>query len=437
VPRTAADNFALNPTSAIGAFDPNLRTPYVQQWSLSVQKELAGGVLEARYLGNRGTKQFRAFDYNQIDINAGGFLPDFRRAYSNGVIALNASGVFDARYNPALAGSQPTPVFDSLPSGGLLTNATVRNLIQTQAAGELARIYQENGLNGSINFFPNPVAQGANMLSNFSRSSYDAFQIDYTRRFVRGFSFQVNYAFAKSLSDQSGISQVNFEPFLDINNAKLEKSPTPFDLRHAFKSNGVYELPFGKGKRWLSSSNGVVSRLVGGWSVSGIMTLQSGSPFSINSLRGTFNRAGRSTNNTAVTSLTNDQLDEVVGLYMTGNGPFLIAASAVGQDGRGVASDGRAPFTGQVFFNPAAGNVGTLQRRMFYGPRYFNLDFGIIKSTTVFEGHTLELRMESTNVLNNNFFYTADIDINSPTFSRVTQTNSTPRRIQFGLYYRF
>ncbi|MCU0246737.1 MAG: hypothetical protein MUC42_09185, partial [Bryobacter sp.] len=150
-----------------------------------------------------------------------------------------------------------------------------------------------------------------------------------------------------------------------------------------------------------------------------------------------FNRAGRSTNNTAVTSLTNDQLDEVVGLYMTGNGPFLIAASAVGQDGRGVASDGRAPFTGQVFFNPAAGNVGTLQRRMFYGPRYFNLDFGIIKSTTVFEGHTLELRMESTNVLNNNFFYTADIDINSPTFSRVTQTNSTPRRIQFGLYYRF
>ncbi|MCX6595866.1 MAG: TonB-dependent receptor [Acidobacteria bacterium] len=444
VPRSFADNYALNSQSAFATIDPNLRTPYVQQVSLGVQQKLGGGVLEARYVGNRGTKQFRAFDFNQINPAAGGFLADFRRAYSNGVLAQNSGRAFDARYNPAIPGSQPTPVFDSMPSGGFITNAQVLNLIRTQAAAELGNFYQIRGLNGPVNFYRNANALGTNLMTNYSRSAYDSLQLDYTRRFARGYSFQLNYVWAKSLSDSAGDSQVNFEPFLDINNGKLERSRTPFDLRHAFKANYVLDLPFGRGKKFLNTASPVVSRVVGGWSVSGLTTLQSGFPFSIRSERGTLNRAARSANNTVTTTLDGEGLARTVGFYMTGNGPFIVDQAAINpRDGRGVAADGSAPFSGQVFFNPNAGELGALQRRYFTGPRYFNFDFGIQKLTTIREGHTVELRLESTNALNNVMFDTFqggtryDYDVNSATFGRIVNQGNTPRRVQLGLYYRF
>ncbi len=64
VPRSFAYNYALNSQSAFATIDPNLRTPYVQQVSLGVQQKQGGGVLEVRHVGNRGVKQFRAFDFN-------------------------------------------------------------------------------------------------------------------------------------------------------------------------------------------------------------------------------------------------------------------------------------------------------------------------------------------------------------------------------------
>lgn len=446
VPRTYAENYAINSQGAFAMIDPNLRTPYVQQWSAGVQRELAGGVLEARYVGNHATKQFRAFDYNQVDIYIPGYLTDFRNAYNNGLLTMNAGGAFNPSYNPAIQGSQPLPFFAQLPNNGYLTDATVSNSILQQQVGQLANIYQTNRLNGPVNFFRNPYALGTNMQTNYSNATYHSFQVDYARRFSRGFSYQANYVFSKSLSDSAGDNQSNFEPFLDINNGAIEKSRTPFDIRHAFKVNFVIELPVGKGKKYFNTSNAVASRLISGWSVSGLTTLQSGFPFSIRSERGTLNRTARSTNNTVGTSLTGDQLNDVVGLYMTGNGPYIIAQSAINTDGRGVGPDGRAPFNGQVFFNPGAGDLGGLQRRYFTGPKYFNFDFAIHKLTTIREGHSLEFRMETFNIFNNVMFDTTqvpgqsptvDYNVNNTTFGRIITQANTPRRIQFGLYYRF
>jgi len=444
-PRTYAQNFAQNSAAPFATIDPNLRTPYVQQWSLGVQQSIRGGLLEVRYVANRGTKQFRAFDFNQININSGGFLDDFKRAYSNGLLAQGRTGTFDPRFNAGIPGSQPLPVFDQMPSGGFLTNALVLQHLRTQAAGELANTYMVNRINGPINFYNNPNAQGTNLMTNYSRSTYDSLQVDYTRRFAKGYSFQVNYVFAKALSDTAGDSQVNFEPFLDLNNAAIERARTAFDLRHAFKANYTLELPFGRGRRYWNSGGPVVSRLLEGWSISGITTLQSGFPFGVRSERGTFNRAARSTNtNTATTLLDGYGLSNAVKYYMTGNGPFIVAQSAINpRDGRGVGPDGGAPFEGQLFFNPNAGEVGSLQRRYFTGPSFFNFDFGIQKRTTIREGHTLELRLESTNVFNNAMFDVFqggtrfDYDVNSTTFGRIVSQANTPRRVQIGLYYRF
>ncbi|MGB9606085.1 MAG: TonB-dependent receptor domain-containing protein, partial [Bryobacteraceae bacterium] len=249
VPRTFADNYAENTQSAFGMPDPNLRTPYVQQWSFGIQQEFKGAVIEVRYVGNHATKALRAFDYNQVIIRENGFLDDFIRARNNGFLALAARGTFDPRYDPNLAGSQPLTVFPLLVGGGLLTNATVQTYIRQGQAGELANVYQVNRLNGQVNFYRNPYGLGCNMLTNYSNSTYNALQLDVRRRVSRGLYVQFNYGYSKVLSDAAGDEQTRFEAFLDINNPKLERARAPYDLTHQIKANWVYDLPLGDGFR--------------------------------------------------------------------------------------------------------------------------------------------------------------------------------------------
>ncbi|BDC47736.1 hypothetical protein F183_A00520 [Bryobacterales bacterium F-183] len=446
VPRTFQDNFLLNPTGAFGTVNPNLVTPYVQQWNFSIQRQIGGGVLEARYVGNKGTKLFRSFDYNQININERGFLEDFRRAQANGIASQNAGLGFNPAYQGP--GTQPLTVFPLIGlgganAGGALTNATVRNFIQTGEVAELANFYNTNSLAGArstspVNFFRNPFGIAANMLNNYSNSTYNAFQVDYSKRFASGFQFQANYTFSKGLSDTDGTGQTSFEAFLDANNAQLEKTITSFNVPHSFKTNFVFELPFGRGRKFLSGANGLTNRIVSGWSIASLMQYQSGNPFSIFSERATLNRAARSTsNNTASTTLTMDQLSSIVTPRMAGNGPYIISAGALGTDGRGTSADGTAPFSGQAFFNPAAGTLGSLARRVFTGPTWFNADFSLAKTVPITESHRVELRMDAFNAFNNAFFYSGDQFINSPTFGRMTSTQNNPRVLQFGLHYRF
>jgi len=439
VPRTAADNFALDSQNAQAAVDPNLRTPYVQQYSFGIQQNIKETIVEVRYIGNHAVKQFRAFDANQVNVNVPGYLADFNRAYNNGILAQAAGQGFNPAYNAALAGSQQLPFFSALPSGGLLTNATIRSLIQTQQPGELATTYTINNLAGNANFFASPYGLGMNLFANYSHSSYNGLQVDARRRLRNGVQMQVNYTYGKVMSDTSGDAQTRFDPFLDTNNGSIERARAIFDLTHVIRANGVYELPMGQGHRW-NPSNPIVSRLVGGWNVGALMTKQSGAPFSVLSGRGTFNRAARSTTtNTAISLLDKAALDNIIGFQMTGIGPYIIAPSAIGTDGRGVAADGAAPFSGQAFYQPGAGAIGTLQRRYFSGPWQFTVDFSAQKITTIKEGQTLEFRMDSTNILNHpTFDVTGDHNLTSTTFGRITGLGIAGRRlIQFGLIYRF
>ncbi|MBI2687656.1 MAG: TonB-dependent receptor [Acidobacteria bacterium] len=439
VPRTPADNYALDTGNAQALVNPNLRTPYVQQYSIGIQQNIKETILEVRYVGNHAVKQYRAFDTNQVNISAPGYLDDFRRAYNNGILAQNAGRGFDPAYNAAVPGSQQTPFFNALPSGGLLTNATIRGLIQTQQPGELATTYQVNRLNGNVNFFANPYGLGMNLFDNYSHASFNSLQVDARRKMRNGVQLQGNYTYGKVMSDTSGDSQTRFDPFLDVNNGKIERARAIFDVTHVIRANGVYELPFGKGHNW-NPGNPVVSRIVSGWNIGSIMTWQSGSPFSILSGRGTFNRGARSTaTNTAVSLLSKSQLDDVIAYRMTGSGPFIVAASAIGPDNRGVNADGGAPFQGQAFYQPNAGTIGTLQRRYFSGPWNFDLDFSAQKVTQIKEGHTIEFRMDSSNILNHpTFDVSGDYTITSTTFGRLTSNGINGRRlVQLSLIYRF
>jgi len=435
VPRTLYQNYVLAPSSNATAMpDPGLTTPYVQQWNLAVEHNFKDIVVNVRYVGNHGVKEIRGLDYNQVVISQ--ILPAFLQAQNNGFLAQQKTGSFNPSYNASIPGSVQLPFFAAMPNGGYLTNSSVESYIQTGAVGELANFYQYNGVNGPYSFYHNPNTLGANLLQNYSSSTYNALVIEANKHFSKGLSFQANYVRSKVLSDSQGAQGTDFEPLLDMNNPKIEKARVAgMDIPNVFKANFTYDLPMGKGH--FLSSNSVVNKIIGGWNMAGLFTLQSGTPFSILSGRATLNRSSRSGNNTADTTLTMPQLQNLFQFRMTGNGPYYVAASALGSDGRAVASDGTAPFAGQVFTEPGAGTIGTLQKADLNGPSVWDFDFMIRKGVQITESKSIELRMDSTNFLNHTTWYVGDQTLTSTTFGKITSEYYGNRLIQFSLYFRF
>lgn len=429
IPRRVSANQALDPAAALFSIDPSLDTPYVQQWTLSLQRSVGfNTVVEARYVGNKATKMLRGFDFNQVILRENGFLDDFLRARRNGFSSLERTGEFDPRFNGAVAGSQPLFFFPELEEGGFLDSSVVREMIRRGEAGALAALYilNESTAGTSLSFRRNQNALVADILANYSNSSYHALQFELRRRTSQGIQYQANYSFSKALTDSSG-TQVRFDPFLDIAQPHLERARADFDVNHVLNGNFVWQIPWGERSRWTS-----------GWSLSSIVNWQSGAPLSILSGRGTINRAARSGENTANTTMTKEQLDDVVRFRMTPDGPFFIAPSAINpRDNSGVAPDGEEPFAGQVFFHPEPGEAGELQRRLFSGPSAFSFDLGVSKTTRLSEAQTVELGFNIQNVLNHPTFLAGDQFIDSEQFGRISSTLTGPRRIEVKLRYQF
>jgi hypothetical protein len=449
VPRTFLDNLNdFGPGNAEGIIDPNVKTPYVQQWSFGIQHEVKKFVVDVRYVGNHGLHEWRAMDFNQVQVAGTAYLTDFVKARNNLFLSRRAGLGNDADYNPNIPGSVPLPFFtNNLPGGGFLGDSTVAALIAQGQAGQLGSIYQqvfEPGLAGGYSFFPSLYGLGMNALISGSYSNYHAAQIDVRRRLPNGQQLQVNYTFSKALADANGdLNNDRFEPYLDVNNGKLDKSRAPFDLTHCLKANYVLPIPVGNGHRL--SANRFINHVIGDWIFSGFLTYQSGSPFSIVSRRGTLNRGGsRATYNT-VDVLSGANLGNAVGFFMTGNGPYFVNPSAIDSTGRGVAADGADPFSGQVFANPQPGTYGSLQRRLFSGPNLFEWDAQLAKTIPVTERIKIDIQAAFFNLTNRpNFTVGQDGDtnatnynVNGSNFGRIIATTTIPRLIQFGAYIRF
>ena len=452
------------------AVDPNLRTPYVEQWNLSVQHKIGwNGSVTVSYVGNKGTKLYRAIDLNQVVITPNGFLNAFNVARQNGFASLSANpaGGFDPCFNPGGSGCNPNvSYFDNNFLFGSLFQTPgydriIAQDIQQGAVGDLADLYHSIAndavdFGASVKLAPNEYVRAADLLGNYSSSSYNAGSVEIRRRFRQGLNFQGSYTFSKVFTDYSADTLVGvqrFFPYLDNAQPGLERARANFDLTHAFKANFLYELPVGKGRLW-APSNRFLSQLLSGWTAASIFTWQSGAPFSILSGKGTLNRSTRSLlTNTAYTTSTPQQIAGQFGTYQSNGSVLLINPKFIGPDGRGAPNDALTctPLVSGGFCNPQPGMVGNLPRNAFNGPAFFNWDLGIVKVSPITESKKLEFRVEMFNVPNHPTFAVgdsaflvanpgaspSDMYINDPNFGIATSTNSTPRIIQMGLRFLF
>ncbi len=454
MPRTYADQLAVSPVAIAFGIDPNIRQPYVHQLSLGIQRELPFDfAVEARYVGTLGRRIWRGIDLNQIKLSDA-FLQDFLRARGNGFLALArpanspgctaaTCGVFNPAYSANIPGSQQLTVIPTF-GGGSLANATARTRIQTGQAAALADFYLTQRVAGaSAAFLPNPGIYSSSLLYNGAETDYHALQAEVRRRFRHGIFGQLNYTFSKLLADSSGTTSQRFEPFLDNARPQLERTRAEYHLTHVVNANFVAELPFGKDRRFFNR-RGFPNRVIGGWEASSIIHWQSGAPFSILSVQGTFNRAGRSGAQTADSTLTLDRIRDLFGISKLPDGRVFYLDPKVTdpQTGRAVGPDtldNAAGFTGQVFFNPTAGNVGALPLLQFDGPSQFAWDCSLIKRTQLSERMHMEFRAEFFNVLNHPNFVIGDTDVNSANFGKITATNPNygARVIQFALKLNF
>jgi len=478
-------------TDSVNAFDPNLKIGYVESWSLGIQREFRkDNVFEVRYVGNRGHKLWRQVDLNEINIIENGIFNEFQLAQRNLVANLAAGRGANFRYFGAGTGTNPLPIllgyFQGPTFGGnpinpndpaQYTNSNFASTTFTTPLNPLAAqpllfgfnlassafdsrrtplgqaCFGLTGCTGTGQFPYNHIVvnQGKRsdpfLVNNTGQSWYDALTLEFRRRLSKGLLVQSNYTFGKTLSNTYASSSSVFDQPVTLRNLWLKKGVATFDIRQAFKTNFIYELPFGKGKMFMSDAHGLTEKLVGGWGFNGNIRIQSGIPFNFAAPNGILTLAGNQQNNSNVQliGMTYKDLQRAVGVYRDPDGfvyllpkdirentfkAFSVGLGATGPTytqgtpvGRYIAPAGLN--CNQAFF----GQCG-YANLVLHGPAFFRFDLAMAKKIRFSENINLELRMEFLNAFNNINFQpgAAGNDVNtlgslnppSTTFGRMT-----------------
>ncbi len=444
IPISDAENFAANFNNGLWTFDPNLRVPYVEQWSFGIEREFATNmVVEARYVGNHAVKLYRGIDFNEVNIFENGFLREFLNAQKN--LAINNGTTFA----PGAPGTVPLPtlatLFAGLPAGTGFANSTFINNLTNNNVGAMAfslansSTFQANRANLAPNFFlVNPNASFARLLTNGSFSNYHSFQLEVRRRMSRGLYFQANYTFSKAITDGDLLaSQSTLESPRTLRDSRLDRHRASFDQNHRFIANTIYELPFGRGRRFLNGGFAPIRKALEGWSVGSIINWQSGQPRSIFSNRSTFNQQNPGLNPVQLVGMSFDEFKRNIGIFRTGLGVFWINPNLLN-----ITTD---PRTGRlatstikdgIFAAPPPGTLGNFPRNALNGPRFFQTDISVIKRTYFKEQGNVEFKLNMQNVFNNANFQGRDFTFTDATFGLLNSTFAGSQRnmvVQIGI----
>jgi hypothetical protein len=348
-------------------------SPTTQQWNLTVQREIGKNwFVELGYVGTKGTHLRVTYDPEQAQL-------------------LGQPG-FPSSVTVTTQGGQQLTV---------TTNTSDNNEARVKNVGI------------------DPAAFEA--FSPISDSHYNALQLTVAHHFSKGLYFQSAYSYSDSIDDVSTSSVAFLTRFNNQNDPRDSRGLSDFDHRHRSVTSFVYQLPF------FAHSSGFSKAALAGWEVSGVLLLQSGSPFSVMDSGGgtAANLASPATTasfapgfscaNAATTGGTNSRL----GHWLNPNA--FVPAPVVGPDGS----------TG----------YGDTPRNCFIGPYQGNMDFTVGKTFSLWERQSLRFRADFFNLTNHpTFAITPHNDVEavpSGDFAAVTSTLSNPRLIQFSLKYSF
>ncbi|HZL50241.1 MAG TPA: TonB-dependent receptor [Terracidiphilus sp.] len=331
-------------------FAPNVATPFTSQYNVNIQQQLTSSMsLQLAYVGSRSRKQ-----QLNIDENAPIFVP----GSTNGTANSTTSNVNQRRpYN----------------------GATASTVVPASAVS---------------------LAQVATY-STAVNASYDALQATLMNRLSHSVSFVANYTWAKTLDIVSGNQYNAGIGIVDSRNPGLDKGNSDGQPRHLFTLSGVYELPTTKRFGFVGK------HILSGWQANGILSANSGSPFTVTS--------GVDSN---VDGINIDRPN------LVGN-PF--------PDGTRTLSN----FLAKTAFGmPTTGQNGSLGRNTYFGPKFVNLDATLMKNFPITESQKVEFRWEAFNALNHTNFSNPTSNLSSGNFGKITA--SGPARImQFALRYSF
>jgi Carboxypeptidase regulatory-like domain/TonB dependent receptor/TonB-dependent Receptor Plug Domain len=414
-------------TNSVNAFDPNLQVPYADTWTLGLQrgitKNMAG---EVRYVGTRARQQWTNYDFNELNIIENGVLNEFKLAQANlqaNVAAGQAAQGF--RYRGPGTGTSPLPIFlayfsgvssanagnAALYSSTLFTNATFLNPLSrhnpnpftfgnaldndaTRRANALAAGLPANFLRANPDKLGGAVVGGYGDFTNFN-----SLQFELRRRLANGVQFNASYVWG--VGEQS----IRYSFRVPRQTAKRTGTAGGAEVTHAFKLNWMLELPFGRGKRFMTDAGSILDRVIGGWQLHGNVRVQSGAWVEF----GNVNMVGfdkkelqkmfklRINENQRVFMLPQDVIDETIKAFSTS------PTSVTGYGALGAPSGKYfAPAMGANCLETISANYGDCGTRELSvrGPAFKEVDISIMKLLPIVKRVTAEFRIEMLNAFN-------------------------------------
>jgi hypothetical protein len=360
----------------VNTIDPNFRTPYSQNWNLGVQHAITSTLtLEVDYVGVKGTDIFRTVDGNP---------PQSYTLVPNLVAYCSVPNA----YNCTSSTLQFDNLWNGFENGYLPSDATNNNAFDTG------------------------TGTGEYLFKSIGNSIYNGMLVNLQKRFGHGLQFQGAYTYSHAISNVNdpltpGAGNGNMpRNSLDL---QAERGNSDFDIRHRGVVNFIYEPNIGRGHDHLS--NGFVGRVLEGWSLTGIISAQTGHPIDLYDYQDS-NHTGQYARLTEVSPFWS----QPAGTDKTFTGP---AASAFIT----------TPFD-------VLPNVG---KNRFYGPDQVNIDFATLKNTSITERVKLQFRLEAYNLFNHTQFAQPDNFLSDSTFgqslSTITRADGTTsaRQLQVAL----
>jgi Carboxypeptidase regulatory-like domain len=430
----------------LSAMDPNLTTPYVQNLTLNLTRNVGSKLtLDGRYIGTLSRKLFGSLNLNAPNFLFNGLKEAFDTARAGG-----ESPLLDKMFNGInlVGGAGTGPVGTTVggvaqTGAGQLRAASASNLKTNLANGNYVALatslYTLNyaassnpglpviptGVNGAVlrynkfdeNFIEaNPQFSTATLQTNLGNTNFHSLQLQATMRPTAGVNFQTTYTWGKLLGNNPANGTYTL-PFDRRGDYTLQNG----DTRHQFRTNGTFTIPVGPGQLLLGKSQGVTARAIEGWQLGWIVDLESGTPTSITAQNmlygnGVPDKVGNFNPNVGKVSWQNGA---IAGNYFNGAYSYVtdpqcaqVAASLKSSCNLQAITDSSGNI---VLQNPKPGTRGNLGQNVIQNPGQWSLNTSMSKSFHVREQMNFRFRLDATNLLNHPTPANPNLNINSTT----------------------